>query len=99
MVGPWAMDPEALSRTSYTLLHAFKILGSKVKSLESSPDGSQLCIKYSEVPEDRLCWQFAQYGFCHRQRTCRWEHVAMETFIITLVMQPLAPPPPTELPG
>lgn len=90
MYGPWNMDPEARGRALYTLLHAFKILGPQIKSLQPSADGSQLCLKYSDANPDRMCWEFGQHGYCPRASTCRWEHIATEAFIITLVMQPLA---------
>jgi len=106
----YAPVTEARSRALYTLLHAFKILGSQIKSLEPSTDESQLHIKYSEASPDRMCWQFGQYGYCPRQHVCRWEHIAMESFVISLVMQPLPlggspanpqvmPPQVTDYPG
>jgi len=90
MYGPWSMDPQARSRALHMLLQAFRILGPQIKGLEPSADESKLVVKYSEANTDRLCWQFGQYGYCPRGPSCRWDHVALETFIITIVMQPLA---------
>lgn len=91
----WEISPEARSRALYTLLHAFKTLGSHVKSIEPSADGSQLCVKYSEACTDRMCWDFFQYGYCPRPQTCRWDHITMDTFIITISIKPpgFAPSP------
>jgi hypothetical protein len=83
-LGPGYIDPEARSRALRSLLHAYRAFGHEIKALEPSADESKLTVKYSETSTDRLCWQFAQCGYCPRPASCRWDHVAMEVFVITL---------------
>jgi hypothetical protein len=87
--GPWAVDPLAHSRALHLLMQAFKTLGSKAKAIEPSADQTQLHVKYSEVSSDKLCWEFAQYGSCPRP-SCRWEHAVLESFVVSIMVQPLA---------
>mmetsp|Transcript_155854 Transcript_155854/g.270323 ORF Transcript_155854/g.270323 Transcript_155854/m.270323 type:complete len:460 (+) Transcript_155854:106-1485(+) len=86
----WELDPLAQSRAMHVLLEAFKILGSKVKSIEPTSDNTQLSLKYSEVPSDTLCWEHAKTGFCPRA-ACRWVHAAFEMFIINVILHPVVP--------
>lgn len=95
--GRWCMDPrggaahfEERSRALHVLLQAFKILGPAIKGIEPSADESKITLQYSEASTDRLCWEFGQHGYCPRGASCRWDHVAMEVFVITIVMQQLA---------
>lgn len=86
----WALDPLAQQRAMHVLLEAFKVLGSKLKSLEPSADETQLTLRYSEVPSDTLCWEYAKIGFCPRA-ACRWVHAVLEVFLINIVLQPYVP--------
>jgi len=103
----WGMDPiHALIRSrSYamsTLMHALQIMGPQINFLQASADESRLHFKFCSSSPDRLCPEFYHSGQCSHPNTCCWEHVAMELFIITLVMKPAiedAPPVDTPAPG
>mmetsp|Transcript_57329 Transcript_57329/g.105426 ORF Transcript_57329/g.105426 Transcript_57329/m.105426 type:complete len:698 (+) Transcript_57329:81-2174(+) len=58
-----------------------------VQSAELSADGTALQMDYCLAGKDRLCWDFAHHGFCPRP-ACRWQHVAMEKFVITVLLRP-----------
>lgn len=87
MYGPWGVDPQERARVVHLLVQAFKILGSKIQSLEPSADNSQLQVKYSEAPSEGICWEFGQYGYCQKYSSCRWNHPSMDIFVIKIAMQ------------
>lgn len=57
-----------------------------VQSAELSADGTALQMEYCPAGKERLCWDFAHHGFCPRP-ACRWQHVALENFVITVLLR------------
>lgn len=54
-----------------------------------SEDTSRLSVEYCGADRDRLCWEFSHLGQCPRGASCRWQHAMVETFLISIMLQPL----------
>lgn len=75
--GQWMIDTAARVQAVFALLTMYQTLGPQIISAEPSADGTQLFIGYSGASPEQICAEFWEYGYC-----------AMESFIITIVMQP-----------
>jgi len=79
--GKWSIDPEARGRNLLALMTMYQMSSPQIISVEPSADADgtpQLLIGYSDASQDQICWEFCEYGYC----------CSMESFIITIVMQP-----------
>jgi hypothetical protein len=96
--GQWTIDPEARARALFALMSMYQMLGPQIKYVEPSADGTQLSVGHSESSSDRICCEFCRYGHCSRHASCEWDHIAMEHFVITIVMQPWGEASPAPAP-
>lgn len=51
---------------------------------------AQLCVEFCAADRNKLCMEFSQYCSCPRGDKCRWAHAMIETFMINLIVAPLA---------
>lgn len=75
-----------------SLMHSLEGMSPQMK-LSPTEDASRLSVEYCGADRDKLCWEFSHFGQCPRHATCRWQHAMVETFLITIMLQPILDAP------
>lgn len=75
-----------------SLMHSLEGMSPQMK-LSPTEDASRLSVEYCGADRDKLCWEFSHFGHCPRNATCRWQHAMVETFLITIMLQPILDAP------
>lgn len=76
------------SKATQSLLRALQSMSPNMV-INPSDDASRLSVEFCGADRDKLCWEFSHFGQCPRYATCRWAHAMVETFMISIILQPL----------